>query len=138
MKSVQSVFRRIVVLLLLVLCTSLGLVATPAQAAVIDQIEQVYLSARTAGKEVFCRKPNVATGTFSVRSFDSTLCSNSRMIAALSQFVCPSVADFSGSSCDAKGKIKLAGADPLVALKEEAKSEVGTSRVLINRLVPGL
>jgi hypothetical protein len=138
MKSVQSVFRRIVVVLLLVLCTSLGLVATPAQAGVLDQIDQVYSSAKTGGKEVFCRKANVATGTFSVRSFEGTLCSNSRTIAALSQFVCPSVADFSGSSCDAKGKIKLAGADPLVALKEEAKSAVGTTKMLINKLVPGL
>ncbi|MEG4304520.1 hypothetical protein [Microcoleus sp. D3_18a_C4] len=138
MKSVQSVFRRIVVLLLLVLCTSLGLVATPAQAGVLDQIEQVYSSVKTGGKEAFCRKANVASGSFSVRSFDGTLCSNSRTIAALSQYVCPSIADFSGSSCDSKGKNKLGGADPLTALKEEAKSAAGTTKLLINKLVPGV
>lgn len=138
MKSVKSALGRIVILLLLVLSTSFGLASSPAQASVTDQIAQVLSSAKTGGKDAFCRKGSLTSATFSVRSFDGSLCSNSRTVAALSQYVCTGVADFSGSSCDAKGKSKLGGADPYTALKEEAKGAAGTTKELISKLVPGL
>jgi len=140
MKSVKSVLGRVVILLLLILSTSFGFAANSAQAGITDQIAQVYQSAKSGGKDAFCRKADAFGGSFSVRSFDGSLCSNSTTIAALSQYVCnnPSVAGFGGSSCDVKGRQRLGGQDPLTVLKQEAKSATGATKDLINKFVPGL
>ncbi len=140
MKSTSSVWgrmARIAVLLLLVISTSLGFASPPAHAGILDQINSVYDSAKTGGKDYFCRNGDISGVTFSTRSFKGELCANSNLIAGLSQYVCtnPDVAGFEGSSCDAKGKKKLAGADPLTVVKQEAKSASGPALALIKLFV---
>lgn len=137
MKSVKSALGRVVILLLLVLSTSLGFASSPAQAGPLDDLSLVYQTAKSGGKDAFCRKAELGS-TYSIRSFNGTLCAYSSTIAALSQYVCTGVADFSGSSCDQKGRSKLGGADPYTVLKAEAKGAAGTTKDLISKFVPGL
>lgn len=138
MKSMTSLMGRILVLLLLIISTTLGFSSDPAQAGILDNITKVYDSAKSGGKQYFCGKADVTSGTFSVRSFQGELCSNSRTIAALSEYVCtnPNTAGFEGSQCDTKAKQQLGGADPLTVVKQEAKSATGVVLSLIKLFVP--
>lgn len=140
MKSMKSVLGRVVILLLLVISTSFGFGASSAQAGITDQLTQVYQSAKSGGKEAFCRKGSLTGIDFSVRSFDGTLCAVSTGIAALAEYTCnnPSVAGFAGSSCDVKARQSLGGKDPKAVLKNEAKSATGALKDLINQFAPGL
>lgn len=105
----------------------------------IDDISNVYETAKSGGKEYFCRKGDAYTGIFSVRSFKGELCSNSQAIAALAEYVCtnPNVQGFEGSNCDEKAKKTLGGADPLTVLKKEAISATGPLGKLINLFYKG-
>jgi hypothetical protein len=138
MKSATSFLKRLFVVFAVVIGIVIQFSPAPAQAGIADQVTQVYNSAKSGGKQYLCRKADITSGTFSVRSFEGELCSNSRTIAALSQYVClnPEVASFKGSQCDVKGNKKLAGADPLTTLKEEAKSATGSLLPLIKLFVP--
>lgn len=135
MKSVLRIF----VILMLVISTSLGFSCEHAQAGIIDDISQVYTTAKTGGKAYFCRKGDAYKGIFSARSFEGELCSNSRAFAALAEYVCtnPNVEGFEGSQCDQKAKKKLGGADPVAVLKQEAVSATDPVGQLINLFYKG-
>jgi hypothetical protein len=138
MKSATSFLKRLVIVFAVVIGIVVQFSPAPAQAGIVDQITKVYDSAKSGGKQYFCRKQDVTSGTFSVRSYEGELCSNSRAIAGLSQYVClnPEVAGFKNSQCDVKGKKKLDGADPLTVVKEEARSATGSLLSLIKLFVP--
>lgn len=135
MKTVLRIF----VVLMLIVSTTLGFSSTPAQAGIIDQISQVYTTAKTGGKAYFCRKGDAFKGIFSTRSFEGELCSNSRAFAALAEYTCsnPNVEGFEGSQCDQKAKQKLGGADPKAVLKQEYASATGAAKQLIDLFYKG-
>lgn len=124
---------RMTLVLLLVISSWCGFFADNARAGIIDEISQVYETAKVGGKEYFCRKGDAYKGIFSIRSFEGELCNNSRTLAALAEYVCtnPNVEGFQGSQCDQKAKEKLGGAVPLTVLKQEAKSATGALGKLV-------
>ena len=94
-----------------------------------DELEKVYDSVKTGGKNVFCRKGDFWTGTFSVRSFEGKLCLN-ETVAALAEYVCtnPEVGGFSSSHCNAEAVKVLDGKDPKTVIEDSLKA--GVSDVL--------
>jgi len=130
----KSVLRRFFVILLLVISTTLYFPCDNAQAGVIDDITQVYDSAKRGGKDYFCRKGDITQGIFSARSFKGNLCNYSTAMSALTEYVCtnPNVADFEGSSCDTYAKRNLKGEDPKAVLAREAITATGPVGKLIN------
>jgi hypothetical protein len=115
----KSLLRQFFVILLLVISTTLYFPCDNAQAGIVDDIAQVYDTAKTGGKEYFCRKGDAFKGIFSARSFEGSLC-RTDTFGALAEYVCtnPNVADFEGSKCDTNAKKNLNGKDPKAVLAE--------------------
>ena len=104
--------------MLMVGVIGLATVAAPSvQADMLRDVTSVVTSLASQGPAYACKKANLFGGTFTLRSFSGTLCSNA-LIAAFTQKVCPGVvSDFVNSGCDTIGKKTLGTQDPMTVLK---------------------
>ncbi|MBL0942665.1 MAG: hypothetical protein IBJ00_08095 [Alphaproteobacteria bacterium] len=92
---------------------------TPVHASA-DMIAKVIKSAAGAPKDILCRKGNIFTQTFSLRSFNGELCNKNKGFAAITLKLCAGVADFDGSQCDQKARAMLKGQSPAAVLSDPA------------------